>query len=203
MCRFDGSQIKVYRREKGKSNTLLYNRISDILTEEDRIWATTGVGISALNVYTDTFTNYIYDRSGIRHKSVPKNHLQMTAIYEDQKGEIWCGTRGSGFSWYNKKEDTFEFYKYEGKDHENILPNPGAVDEIISVHENLLNDSIMWFGTTVGLLEFNRYTKKTSWFYFPMEDKTEEVAMNTFRRIYQHDDGLALRWWLERRGKSF
>ena len=71
-----------------------------------------------------------------------------------------------------------------------FLPNPDAINEIISVHENLFNDSIIWFGTTVGLLEFNRYTKSTKWYYFPQKNKIDEVALNTFRRIYQHDDGL-------------
>jgi ligand-binding sensor domain-containing protein len=136
LCRYDGSQIKVYRGEKGKSNSLLYNRITDILAEDNRIWATTGVGLSVLDVYADTFVNYIYDRSGIRHESVPRSHLQMTAIYKDKMGDIWCGTRGNGFSKYNPSEDTFEFYKYEGIDHIKVLPNPEAVNEIISVHEN-------------------------------------------------------------------
>ena len=190
LCRYDGTQIKVYQREKGKRNSLLYNSVNDILTEDDRIWTTTGVGLSVLEVSTDTFTNYIYDINGKRYNSVPRSHLQMISIYKDRKGAIWCGTKGNGFAKYNEQKDSFEFFKYEGSNHLDILPNPDAINEIISIHENIYNDSIIWFGTTVGLLEFNRYTKSVDWYYFPQKDKMYEVNSNTFRGIYHHDDGL-------------
>ena len=97
LCRFDGSQIKVYQQIKGQSNSLLYNRVSDVLAGDDRIWATTAVGLSVLDVYADTFVNYIYDLSGIRHNSVPRSHLQMTSIYQDKRGDIWVRDKRKWF----------------------------------------------------------------------------------------------------------
>lgn len=190
LCRFDGSQIKVYQNEKGRSNSLIYDRINDILTEKDRIWASTGVGLSVLDISADTFTNYIFDTEGRMYHSMQRSHLAISAIYKDRKGAIWCGIKENGFLWYDAERDSFKLYKYEGTKHLKILPNPDAANDVISIYENLQNDSIIWFGTVAGLLEFNRYTQKVEWYYFPQDDKINEVRLNAFRGIYFHDDGL-------------
>lgn len=189
LCRFDGSQVKVYQNNSRQSNSLLYNRINDILAEKDRIWVTTGVGISVLDICADTFSNYIFDPLGNRFASAPKGHLQISAIYKDRLGEIWCGTRENGFSRYNVQTDNFEFFKYTGNGPEQ-LPNPNGVNDIISICENPKNDSIVWFGTVAGLLEFNRYSGSLEWYYFPQKNKDFETKLNVFRGIYAHDDGL-------------
>ena len=61
---------------------------------------------------------------------------------------------------------------------------------ILGIYENTKNDSIMWFGTNAGLLQFNRYTKKVDWFYFPHPDKQIQASQNTFRCLYQHSNGI-------------
>lgn len=190
LCRFDGSFMKVYQHDPAESSSLLYNRVSKVQADKGRIWVSTSVGISALDVAADTFVHYIYNKVGERVKSVPKDVLPIPGIYKDQMGEVWCGTRGMGLGRYNPETDNFDFFQYQGKEHLELLANPETVHMLLGIQENYFNDSIMWFGTNQGLLEFNRYTEEVEWLFFLHPDKEFELNQNVFRSLYQHSDSL-------------
>ena len=190
LSRFDGSHFKNYQNDPEKSNSLLYNSISKILPTEDRIWTATGQGLSVLDIQTDTFVNYSYNWKGERFDTIPKDHLQMTTLYQDSRGDIWCGTRNIGFGKYNKEKNDIDFFQYEGEKYIDIIANPAEVHTIMSIMEDNYNDSIMWFGASQGLLKFNRYSEEIDLIFFPHPDKQIETDLNQFRRIYQHDSQL-------------
>lgn len=190
LCRFDGSFIKTYQHDPKVPNSLLYNRGAKVVADSNRVWVGTSAGVSVLNIAADTFTNYIYNKLGERMKSIPKDVLAIPSVYKDKRGDIWCGTRGKGLGRYNPDTDDFDFFQYEGTKHFDLLPNPETAHRILSIQENLFNDSIIWFGTNQGLLEFNRFTEKVAWYFFPQQDKQIEVDVNTYRWLYQHSDSL-------------
>lgn len=190
LSRFDGSFFKTYRHDHSVPNSLLYNRGEKVVTDEQRIWMGSTAGISALNIATDTFTNFIYNKAGERMDTIPKDVLAIPGVYKDKRGQIWCATRGKGFGRYNRDKDDFDFFQYQGVKHLDLLPNPEMVHQILGIHENLYNDSIIWFGTNQGLLEFNRFTEEIELFYFPQPEKQIEVSWNAFRTLYQHHNGL-------------
>ena len=43
---------------------------------------------------------------------------------------------------------------------------------------------------TAGLQEINKYTGRVKLYIFPQKNKDYQVALNAFRRLYHHDDGL-------------
>ena len=105
LSRFDGSQFKNYYHDPNDSNSLVYNGVSRILPDGNRIWASSLMGLSALDILTDSFTRYVYTTEGERVNTIPSNPLRIAGLYKDQKGVVWCSTRGNGFGRYNAAED--------------------------------------------------------------------------------------------------
>ena len=121
----------------------------------------------------------------------PKKLTELVfALLKDRLGTKWIGTGDIGFAKYLPEKDSFQFYRYENNKVVKILWVAAGIDRILSIVQYQFNDSIIYVGTRAGLLEFNKYSGKLNWYGFPQEDRVYERGLNTFRRMYFHDNGL-------------
>lgn len=191
LCRFDGQQFKVFRAGKDLKRSLFDNLITTVLPVKDKLWLGTGQGISVLNTSDYTFRHYQLDENGKSNQPLTRKHDQhISFLFLDKSGKIWIGTRSLGIFVYDEAKDNFRKYTFSRKDYPLLIPAVGSDELILSIAESQQNDSIIWAGTAAGLQEINKYTGYCRMITFPQKSKDYQVALNAFRRIYQHDDGL-------------
>ena len=183
LCRFDGSQFKIFQHNPEDTTSLIDNRVQNLMVDDDKLWVATFTGLSIMDLKSNKIKNYVFkDDNG--------NSRLVFALLKDRQEAVWIGVNGMGFSKYLPERDSFEFYRYDREKVAQVLRNPAGIDLVYSFSQHVYNDSIIYVGTRAGLLEFNKYSKKLKWHVFPQEDKVHEIALNTFRRIHHHDNGL-------------
>ena len=195
ICRYDGTKLKVYQNNPKQQNSILADITMNLQPTDDKIWVAGYYGLAALDIQADTFSNYVFNQLGERMDSMIKDPLLIITVYQDKRGEIWCGTFGLGIGKYIPEKDSFEFIQYDNQKVLATIPEQyrSKVNVVSSIQDNINNDSIIWFGTRAGLIEYNRYTKTSQLFYTPYnKNKSDESERkkNLFFRLYQHSDGL-------------
>ncbi|WP_336515096.1 sensor histidine kinase [Pollutibacter soli] len=187
ICRFDGNRFKVYQHNPSDSNSIADNRINCVLAVGDSIWAATDLGLSILNTRNNRFTNIQFNEDGTLPTILRQQGFGANLIYADRSGDIWIGTRNQGVHRYSPKTGKFDSFYWKRPD---SIPENFVYNHILSICVNNDNDSIIYAGTVAGLLEMNRYTHSIKRHFFKHPEKKYENALNAFRRIYYHDDGL-------------
>ncbi len=192
LCRFDGQQALFFKEGKDLTHNLFDNSTYSVLPKEDKVWVATEQGISVLNTNDYTFRHYQLSDSGKLRGPLSRRHDQhISILYEDRQGKIWVGTRTRGVFMYDENSgDNFRPFTFSRKEYPPLIPSLASDKSILSFEESERNDSIIWAGTTAGLQEINRYTGKVRLLTFPQKSKDFQVAVNAFRRLYHHDDGL-------------
>jgi signal transduction histidine kinase/ligand-binding sensor domain-containing protein len=101
--RFDGYDIKVYRKIAGDSTSLSDNIIWSLFEDQNGyLWIGTKNGkLSKYDPYKDSFSNWSLDSSGT-------GKYNITFITEDNKKNIWIGTYKNGLYRFNPKQNKFE-----------------------------------------------------------------------------------------------
>lgn len=187
LCRFDGHQFKVWRRDPANPRSLLDNTIFAILPEKDRAWVATGQGISVLDIRADTFRHYQITATGKAAKLTRDFGLGVSVFFKDPAGEIWVGTRMNGLWKYRPESDDFYQYPYPPEAYPAIAPMLDSPQAVLSIESD--GDSLIWAGTPAGLQQVNKRTGRVRWFTFPQQDKEYQVDVNAFRRLCYHTDG--------------
>lgn len=190
LCRFDGLQVKTFREGKDLKYSLFDDRVESVQPLWNNIWVGTSQGVSVLNTNDNTFRHYQFSGKG-KADSIKRRFDQgVNSLYKDKNNNIWIGTRDLGLCVYDSARDNFRFFSVSKDTHQPLVPALGPIHGILNIRESLTNDSIMYAGTPAGLLEINKYTGTTQVFTFPQKSKDYQVALNAFRRLYHHDDGL-------------
>lgn len=190
ICRYDGSQIKIYQNQRDTPNSLIDDRIQKLMICPDQLWIATFMGLSVLDLHSDKFRNYVFRDPKLNDPANLSHPNLVSSFLYDRQGEIWVGTADMGLCKYLPDQDTFELYRFDQKKVAAVLQNPEGVDRIYAIEQDISNDSIIWVGTGAGLLELNKYSKQMEWHVFPQEDKLYELSLNRFRRMYLHENGL-------------
>ena len=190
LCRFDGSQVKVYGEGKDPKYSLFDLFVESVQPIGNFIWAGTHQGISVLNTNDNTFRHYQFENNGKSDSLKRRFDQGVSVLYLDRKKDLWVGTRDRGVCLYDKSKDDFRFFNIAKDKNFPLVPSLGSSNATLSITESKHNDSIVWAGTPSGLVELNKYSGKGRMFQFPRESKDYQVALNAFRRLYHHDDGL-------------
>lgn len=190
LCRFDGRQVKTFLEGKDLKRTILNNTTNCVLSDKNKIWVGTSQGLSVLNTIDYTFRHYQFTNKGKVDSLKRRFDQNINILYKDRSGNIWIGTADRGVGKYDEVKDDFIFYAVPPGKYPPLVPLLGNSIYILSFIESVKNDSIIWAGTTGGLLQINKYTANVELFTFPKDDKNQQVALNAFRRLYHHDDGL-------------
>lgn len=119
-----------------------YNWIFDIMEARDgTIWlASMGSGVWKCEPEINSYRNYVYEEG--KEKALSSN--SVSAIMQDDKGNIWFSTDRGGICRYNAAQDDFTTYSIK----------EGLPDD---VSYNILEDEWgnLWFGTNKGLVRFH------------------------------------------------
>lgn len=190
LCRFDGQQIKVYRQENDLRTAPFDNIISAVLPLDNEVWIGTGQGISVLNTNDDTFRHYQLTDTGKSDSLSRQFHQAIGVLYLDKQGDIWVGTRDRGVWMYEKEKDNFRKFIWPDSTYKRLVPALGSIHTILSIEGSKFNDSIVWVGTTAGLQKINKYKETVNWYTYPQTNKSYQVSLNAFRRLYHHDNDL-------------
>lgn len=174
LCRFDGTNVTVYKHEPGNEASLCHNEITAIIEDNDHnLWIGTAHGLNRYNPQQDRFENIdSLDRN--------KNHLSnlfITALAQDSRGQLWIGTLGSGINIYDPVNFRFD-YKYFNNSRDNYVP----VDYITSI---LIYDDKAWIGTRAGIKIFNTETHEEE----SLPDVGESLQKKKITRIIHGHDG--------------
>lgn len=144
LCRFDGTNVKVYEHVPADTTSLNHNVINAIIEDsEHNLWVGTAQGINRYDRENDNFINVDAIRRNKNHLS----HGYITSLAQDNTGKIWIGTMGGGINRYDPKK--FEFsYLHSGNNKDNYIASDYVLD--------LLSDGgKIWAGTRGGLKRFD------------------------------------------------
>lgn len=190
LCRFDGIQFKTYQYDPSNPHSLYDNRTLQVLTTENEVWVGTRLGLSILDLRTDRFRNYQLGPGGATDTLIRSAGLTVNTIYEDRQNTMWIGTRSHGVFRYRPEANDFIRYSYPAEKVLRMFASAEGVSHILSFVQDVKNDSIIWSGTLMGLLEINKYSDQVKWHGFARKDKIRQSEINVFRIMHQHDDGL-------------
>jgi ligand-binding sensor domain-containing protein/two-component sensor histidine kinase len=190
LCRFDGKQVKTFLQGKDLRHSILDNTVNCVLPEKNKIWVGTNQGLSVLNTSDYTFRHYQFTNKGKADSLKRRFDQNVNTLYKDYSGNLWIGTSDRGLARYDETKDDFLFYSLPAGKYPPLIPSLGNNIAILNIRASSKNDSIIWAGTAAGLQQINKYTGKVELFTFPRENKNQQVALNAFRRLYYHDDGL-------------
>jgi ligand-binding sensor domain-containing protein/signal transduction histidine kinase len=99
LCRFDktSGRCKMFRHASGDPSSVSNDTISDLLIDRKGIlWIGTGDGLNRYYPVTQTFTVY-------RDETSTNSGTQMESMVEDQDGNLWFGSLGSGLLKFDRK----------------------------------------------------------------------------------------------------
>jgi ligand-binding sensor domain-containing protein/signal transduction histidine kinase len=99
LCRFDkaSGSCKMFRHASGDSSTVSNDTISDLLIDRQGIlWIGTADGLNRFEPATQSFTVF-------RDETPTHSGGQMESIVEDQDGNLWLGSLGSGLLKFDRK----------------------------------------------------------------------------------------------------
>ncbi len=178
LCRFDGSNFKVYKSIPDEKNSICHNWVKSIcLDPKGGLWIGTANGLSYFDIACNQFSHFYAQDSS--HLSF--NNIEM--VYCDSRGETWVATQGGGLNKYNEKNKKFEQFRAGNE--------PGSLsnDNVHWIFED--NKGVMWFGTEGGgLNRLNDTNSKISFDYFQFEPENGNYqALSCIRSIQQDFEG--------------
>ncbi len=190
LCRFDGTQFKIFTYDPTDSTSIYDNRIAPLLVDSQYLYVGTHLGLSIMDLQTEKFRNYQFANFQVNDTLDKKIPTRVGCFEKANDGDIWMGTFTDGIFRYSPSADTFRCYHFPYDEVALYFSTIEAVDHILSIQQDRFNDSIIWAGTTGGLLQVNAMTHQMKWFHYPKTDEKTFTAQNAFRSIYQHTDGL-------------
>lgn len=190
LCRFDGQMAKTYRHDPLDSNSLFAGTVNIALPWRNEIWVATNKGISVLDLKTEKFRHYGINEK--HRKGLSKGDYDGGAVvlYIDTQNDLWAGTRSQGAWLFDTTLNDFRFFPFPDSAYTPVIPALASNYSILSLEASHTDKDILWAGTPSGLEEINKRTGEVKWYTFPKPDKDYQVALNAFRRLYHHTDGL-------------
>lgn len=106
LARFDGHQLRIYRKDDRDPHSLSHNYVNDIRRDSaGNLWVATRKGINRFDAQADNFVHYLTGRDSPDAQSVD----DVMAIEESNDGRLWLATRG-GFYRFDSAAETFRKY---------------------------------------------------------------------------------------------
>lgn len=144
----EGSGLFKYKEGQGvlhhysaNSGDIAHTIVTDIMEDDDGIlWVATFGGLTRLNPKTHVSKHYKHIAGD--STSLSNNHI--FAIYQDDHGYIWLGTRGGGLNRFDKKKESFFTYR-----NDNSRPNSLCNDYVWDICSDKRGG--LWLTTDHGL----------------------------------------------------
>lgn len=144
-----------YKYESDNPSSLSNNDVRKILiTSKGDLWIGTHHGLNLM--YRDTFNRVAFRRFHQDNAKTSLSYSVISALEEDNYGNIWIGMENEGLSVYNSHEDAFSYYFADPKQPASLGGN-----SIWSIYKD--NTGIMWLGSlNSGVNKYNPQSKRFS-----------------------------------------
>ena len=149
-----------FKNALNDDSSIISNRVNTILEDTNGLfWVATEKGLCLFDYDSKKFISY---------KHPKKKHLNITSIYQDNKGNLWLGTFTNGLLFFNTKNKEFEKLNEQSK----------QITSSINVITALNSDAILLGTMGSGLLMMDLKTHKVSDFFYnnsPLKDKVKII----------------------------
>jgi sensor histidine kinase YesM len=187
LCRFDGSEYTWFRHDPSDTNTICDNDIKSLLQDhEGRIWVGTGRGISSFIPGKTNFTHY---NEAPDNKNTPSSG-KIKYLFEDKYHHLIVGYDALGIDLFDRNSNTFTNYLPSDQ----IFASPSRfINTLICYEPDPYDSTLIWFGSQLGVLQFNVISK--TWKHFPLKKENAEnqsmftTKENLIRGITVNRDG--------------
>jgi len=153
-----------YKHNPFNSNTIASDRVNYIIqTDSNQYWIATDKGLSIMKYNDNKPESIEFTRLKIADTVLLSKEVIYTLL-KDNDGEIWIGTTGGLYSFYNRK---LNYYNQQ-----NGLPD----NVIYAILEDLKGD--IWVSTNKGLSRFNKKTKTFTNYHKPEGLSSEEYDLH-------------------------
>lgn len=148
------SKFRHYTHVPGNEQSLSHNVVTAIYEDDStHLWiGTAGGGLNKLVRAPDGAGSFSYEH--FRHdprRAGSLAHNFVSAILEDQAGNLWIGTYGGGLDKFDRRSKNFQHFRFTPHS------NNGLTGDFIT---SLFQDEYgqLWIGTTTGLTKLDRFT---------------------------------------------
>ena len=141
--RYNGFEMKVYKSDKDKKNTIINNYILSIQEDNEKnLWVGTNKGISKINLETEEITNYEHDEDG-------NTFFKVRSILLTKRGTVLVITQDNVYM-YDREFDKFKVSLSE----EDVF----SKEDVMDIEEDNFHN--IWIGTDKSLIKMDRGTMK-------------------------------------------
>ena len=151
------SRVTHYLHDAQNPTSLADDNIATLIPDnQGGLWIGTFGGLSHYDPLTDSFTNYSNDPENPSSIS----HNMVVSLYIDSKDNLWIGTWGGGLNQLDLNNPDHADPKLATFIHYRNLPDDPASlseDSVWTIHET--GDGSLWFGTQLGLNQFDPIKK--------------------------------------------
>lgn len=146
LCRFDGTNIKLYKHNSHDSTSLCHNEVISLVEDSQKnLWVGTANGLNRYNRETDNFVNV----DVLSNKGQPLSNHFITSLASDDEGQIWIGTMGGGVNIFNTKSLQLT---------QRLDTNNESYDASTIVNTIVIHKGNAWIATRAGLRLFDTRT---------------------------------------------
>ncbi|MBN1791484.1 MAG: response regulator [Bacteroidales bacterium] len=160
---------------------------------EDRyfqLWLTAvEFGVSRLDINTLKSKYYVLTPEVIKHLT----DLERPQLYEDKNNNLWIGLHGGGLALYQRKSDSFQFFRNDPKN-----PNSISSNIVHSIAED--NSGQLWLGTGQFLGGLEKVILENSAFTHQLVEKEREDMLDNVVRAIMEDKNQNL-WVATKAGR--
>jgi ligand-binding sensor domain-containing protein len=177
LCRYDGSEVRLYKADIDEANALSSSHIRDITEDhEGKLWITTKRGLNSFDPATGNFQTYFTDAQDTA--SLPGNWPKH--ITTDADGLLWMGFNDAAalacFDPLSGKSKRFSVRKGQ----------PGQLQGSV-VGKVVADTGRVYLGTTAG---FEYYDKVSERFHFlPLLDERGDTVYYRLEALCKGRDG--------------
>lgn len=187
LCRYDGSQMKIYDFVTNDTSNLYTRTVRHILPDKrtENLWLSTSLGLHVYNPILDTFKSYVVvsgDSSQLANNAV-------SYTYQDRQGQIWVSTFTDGLALYRPETDDFEqifpskFFNLESE-------SEGAYyNQVNAFIQDYREDHIYWLVNKKGLTRWDRIKGEMKVMAIAPDAEIDMERLASTKIMYQHGDG--------------
>jgi diguanylate cyclase (GGDEF)-like protein len=142
LARYDGYEIKLYRRDDSDNHSISANHVNHmLLTRSGQLWVATRGGLNLYQPETDNFKRYLTDPESAASSDI-------RALLEDQQGRLWLAST-SGFYRFHPARNTITRI-FDENDQDNRQTD-GVIWTMVEDH-----DGAIWLGhNTSGITRYH------------------------------------------------